>query len=137
MADPQIAPKDVVLVVDDEPEIRRMATHALSESGFKAEVAEDGKGGLECFIKHQPRICLVLSDVVMPVMDGLRMVERILELDPEMKVLFMTGYSDAQLEVLARTKFPLIRKPFLPADLGRKLNDMLKPFRRSEKSMRA
>jgi CheY-like chemotaxis protein len=55
----------------------------------------------------------------MPIMDGLRMVEKILELEPEMKTLFMTGYSDAQLEVLARTRFPLIRKPFLPPHLER------------------
>ena len=117
--------KNFVLVVDDEPEIRRMATHALSDAGFQAEVAEDGKDGLACFIKHQPDICLVLSDVLMPVMDGLRMVEKIIELSPEMKILFMTGYSDLQLEVLARTRFPLIRKPFLPADLIRNVQGLL------------
>ena len=120
-------PRAVILVVDDEPEIRRMATLALSEAGFKAEVAEDGKSGLESFVKHRADISLVLTDVVMPIMDGLRMVEKILELEPEMKILFMTGYSDAQLEVLARTRFPLVRKPFLPLDLMRAIRAMLAP----------
>jgi CheY-like chemotaxis protein len=117
--------KNLVLVVDDDPEVRRSATLGLSDIGYSAEVAEDGKRGLELFIKHQADICLVLTDAVMPVMDGVRMAEEILELDPKMKILFMSGYSEAQLEILARTRFPIIRKPFLSADLMRTIAEML------------
>jgi two-component system cell cycle sensor histidine kinase/response regulator CckA len=117
--------KNHILVVDDEPAILRMATAVLSSTGFKAIVAEDGSDGLECFIKHQSEICLVLTDVVMPTCDGLYLVGRILELDPQTKVILMSGYSDAQLEVEARKKFPFIRKPFLTADLVQKVHSVL------------
>jgi DNA-binding NtrC family response regulator len=117
--------KNHILVVDDEPAILRMATTVLSSAGFKAIVAENGSEGLECFIKDQLDICLVLTDVVMPTRDGLYMVERILELDPQMKIIFMSGYSDVQLEVEARKKFPFIRKPFLTADLVQKIQSVL------------
>ena len=86
-------PKNIILVVDDEQDIRLMATQALSEAGLRAKVAEDGGSGLECFIKHKEEICLVLTDVLMPVMDGLHMAEKIVEIAPDMKILFMTGYS--------------------------------------------
>jgi two-component system, cell cycle sensor histidine kinase and response regulator CckA len=124
MADPG-NPKKLVLVVDDEPEIRLNATLALSDAGYLAEVAEDGKGGLASFIQHQSEICLVLADAVMPVMDGIQMVEKIRELNPEMKIVFMTGYSEAELKVLTQTNFPVLRKPFLPADLTWMITDLL------------
>lgn len=125
MTDPQMAMRDVVLVVDDEQDVRRMATLALSEAGYRAEVAEDGKSGLECFIQHEPSICLVLADVVMPVMDGLQTVEKILGLAPAMKILLMTGYSEAELRILSQTNFAVIRKPFFPEDLRRTINATL------------
>ena len=55
------------------------------------------------------------------------MAQKILEFDPKAKILFMSGYSDAALEVQARKKFPFIRKPFLPADLIRKISEVLGP----------
>ena len=126
MTDPVVT-RNIVLVVDDERDVRRTATLALSQAGYRAEVAEDGKAGLECFIKYRREICLVLTDAVMPVMNGLKMVEKILELDPGMKILFMTGYSEAELNVLTRTNFALIRKPFLPVDLRRTIAEMIAP----------
>jgi DNA-binding NtrC family response regulator len=125
MTDPIDHPRNTVLVVDDEPEIRRMATAVLSMGGFKAQVAEDGRDGLGCFLKHQHEICLVVSDVVMPRMNGLEMVDCILELDPKVKILMMSAYSSAVLEVEARAHFPFIRKPFLAQDFIRKIRDLL------------
>ena len=117
--------KDVILVVDDEPDILRMATSALSLGGFRGIVAENGSIGLEAFIQHQSEICLVLSDVVMPVLNGLQMTARILEAQPDAKILFMSGYTDVQLDLEVKKKFPFIRKPFLPADLIQKIRETL------------
>jgi two-component system cell cycle sensor histidine kinase/response regulator CckA len=111
--------------VDDEPAILRMATSALSMGGFRAIVAENGSAGFDAFVQHQFEIFLVLTDVVMPVLTGLDMARRILETDSAMKILFMSGYSDMRLEVEARHRFPFIRKPFLPADLLRKIREVL------------
>jgi DNA-binding NtrC family response regulator len=125
MTDPGEHPRNVVLVVDDEPGILRMATAVLSMGEFKAQVAEDGQDGLECFLKHQHEICLVISDVVMPRMNGLEMVDRILHFEPNAKFLMMSGYSSAVLEVQARERFPFIRKPFLAQDFILKIREVL------------
>jgi two-component system cell cycle sensor histidine kinase/response regulator CckA len=118
-------PRNVVLVVDDQPEIRRMATAVLSTVGFGAQVAEDGKDGLECFLKHQHEICLVVSDVLMPLMNGLEMVDQILQIEPNAKILMMSAYSNAALEIKAREHFAFIRKPFLARDFIQKIRDVL------------
>ena len=65
----------------------------------------------------------------MPDGGGIEMAQKIREFDPDAKILFMSGYSDAALEVQARTNSPFIRKPFLPADLIRKINDVARDLR--------
>ena len=78
-----IPPKrDVVLVIDDEQIILRMATSALASAGFRAVVAENGAAGLEAFMKHQDEVCLVLADVVMPFLGGVELAQRILAIRP-------------------------------------------------------
>jgi DNA-binding response OmpR family regulator len=118
-------PKNVVLVVDDEPEIRRMATSVLSMAGFSAQVAADGQEGLKCFLEYRTEICLVLSDVVMPFMNGFEMVAGVLEIAPDTPILMMSAYSDAVLEIKARERFAFIRKPFLAQDLVAKIRKVI------------
>ena len=117
--------RNIVLVVDDEPAVCRIASLVLSEAGFSAQVAADGQEGLECFVKHQHEICLVLSDILMPRMTGLEMVDRIMEIEPDAKFLMMSGYSSPALEVEARERLAFIRKPFLPQDLIEKVQQVL------------
>src|SRR5215467_10214959 len=106
--------RNLVLIVDDQPEVCRMTAMVLSRAGFSTKIAVDGQEGLECFLKHQLEICLVLSDVVMPRMNGLEMVDRIMEIEPDAKILMMSAYSSAELEVQARERLAFIRKPFFP-----------------------
>jgi DNA-binding response OmpR family regulator len=117
--------KNIVLVVDDEPMILRTASAALAGIGLRVIVAEDGQAGWESFTKFQDEICLVLTDIVMPVVNGLELAERIREMRPEMKILLMSGYSDKALEIEGRLNFAFIRKPFLPTDLVRRISGML------------
>ncbi len=117
--------RSMVLVVDDEKVVLRLASAVLSEAGYATVVAESAADGLECYHKHREEISLVLVDVVMPGGSGLEMALRIRELDPAAKILVMSGYSDASLEVQARTRVPFIRKPFLRGDLLGKVEEVL------------
>jgi CheY-like chemotaxis protein len=113
------------LVVDDEPEVCRFTSMVLSMAGFSTQVAADGQEGLERFVKHQHEICLVLSDLVMPRMTGLEMVDRITQIEPNAKFLMMSGYSSAAMEIQAREHLAFIRKPFLPGELIEKVQEVL------------
>jgi two-component system, cell cycle sensor histidine kinase and response regulator CckA len=116
--------RNLVLVVDDEDAIVRMATTILSAAGFQAVVANSGTEGARRYLESRERIRLVLTDVVMPGGGGLEMAAEILKHDPTAKILLMSGYSDAQLELQAHQKFPFIRKPFLPSDLMRRISEV-------------
>jgi CheY-like chemotaxis protein len=117
--------KTIVLVVDDEPMILRTASAALAGIGLRVVVAEDGHAGWEAFTKFQDEVCLVLTDIVMPGVNGLVLAERIREVKPDIKILLMSGYSDKALEVEGRLNYAFIRKPFLSADLIRRVSGML------------
>lgn len=109
----------LILVVDDEPIVVRSATAALASIGYMVLVAENGAAGLEAFMRSPDDIDLVLTDIVMPFMDGLAMAERIREIRPDVPILLMTAYSDAVIKTMSDTELPLIRKPFLADDLIR------------------
>src|SRR4051812_38890492 len=106
MADRSPSGKNLVLVADDEGSIVRMATTILSGAGFRAAVVSGGNEGIRAYRELHKEICLVLTDVVMPDGGGLEMAQNILEFDPKAKILFMSAYSDAALEVKAQQRFP-------------------------------
>ena len=117
--------KGVVLVVDDEPIVLRLASVVLAEAGFRPLVAESAAEGLKRYVEFRPDVSLVLLDVVMPGGNGLELADRIRGLDPALRILVMSGYSDLQLEVQARTRYPFIRKPFLGPDLLKRVGEVL------------
>ena len=122
---PAANPKNIVLVVEDEPLVVRMTTMALSMAGFRAAVAENGQAGFEMFDALRDEVCLVLSDVMMPVCNGVEMADRIRELDAGIPILLMSGYSDHELVRDAQDRYPVVRKPFLPADLVRRIRSCM------------
>ena len=116
---------DLILVVDDDPLVLRLASSVLGSAGFRVAVAEGGRAALELWEPLRSGIALVLSDVVMPGIDGPEMAHRMVEIDPGVKILFMSGYTDRQRDAEAGRRFPLIRKPFLPEDLVRKVRQAI------------
>ncbi|HLK68445.1 MAG TPA: response regulator [Bryobacteraceae bacterium] len=120
-------PKDIVLCVDDEPIVLRSCSIAIATAGFRPVVAENGAAGLETFLQLREEICLVLSDIIMPAVNGIVMVESILEIAPETKILLMSGYSDEVIEQQGRQRFPFIRKPFIFAVLMKKIRSIIDP----------
>jgi DNA-binding NtrC family response regulator len=117
--------KDIILCVDYEPIVLRACTSAITQAGFRCAVAENGAAGLESFVEMKDEICLVLSDIVMPAVNGLDMAESILQVSPGMKILLMSGYSDNVIEQQWRNRFPFIRKPFIYRVLIEKIQSIV------------
>lgn len=127
----------LVLVVDDEPTILCLMDLALARAGFRPIVAENGAAGLKAFLVGPNAFDLVLADVVMPVMDGITMVQEIRKVRPSIPVIFMSAYSHKALTV-SDTKFPLINKPFLSEDLIHTVTEILdSTIKRRQRGLRA
>jgi two-component system, cell cycle sensor histidine kinase and response regulator CckA len=100
-----------ILVVADEPLLRGLIATALRKAGYSTIEARDGQEGLQQFRNLQRKVDLILTDVSMPRMTGPEMVQRILEIDPSVGVLFM---SDTGIEsmLICLGKKSLLSKPF-------------------------
>jgi DNA-binding response OmpR family regulator len=121
-----MAPRDLVLCVDDEATLLRSFPIILGRAGFRVALAENGAAGLEAFQRLQNEVCLVLADVVMPVMNGIDMAQNILQIEPNMKILLMSAYSDESIRRrVRRSGFPLISKPFGLAKLIERIRSMV------------
>jgi two-component system cell cycle sensor histidine kinase/response regulator CckA len=117
----------VVLLVEDETGVRELAREYLEITGYTVIVAEDGHTALEVAAMHAGPIQLLMTDVVMPGIGGSELAERITALRPEIKVLYMSGYTDQAVMyqgILAADAI-LLQKPFTLATLAAKLRDIL------------
>jgi CheY-like chemotaxis protein len=111
---------EVVLVVEDEPDVRRMAERILGKGGYSVIGTGGGEEALEVCRKVDQPIHLLLTDVIMPGMLGTELVEQVKALRPELGVIFMSGYSHEVLapEALAEQNgTAFIEKPFNAAEL--------------------
>jgi len=118
---------ETVLVVEDEPKLRNLTRTYLEMQGYKVLEAEDGIRALEIALGHPDVIHLVLTDLVMPKMNGRQLAEQIASVHPEIKVLYMSGYSE---NVIAHngTLEPgtmFLQKPFTLYSLSQKLRQAL------------
>jgi PAS domain S-box-containing protein len=108
-----------VLVVDDNLEIGESIRRMLFRAGFHVTVAQSPAAALE-MLAHR-HFDILLSDVIMPEMNGKELAKRALQIRPTQQILFMTGYSAGLLgqRIGGLDEFPVIRKPFTAADLSR------------------
>jgi signal transduction histidine kinase len=118
---------ETILIVEDEPAVRRMASRALRAQGYAVLEAANGAEALDVLSRAAGPVDLVLSDVVMPVLNGRELSERLAADRPEIRVLFMSGYTDDDIvrRGLLQPGAPFLQKPFVPADLSRKVRDVL------------
>jgi CheY-like chemotaxis protein len=116
-----------ILVVDDEPMALKLVQSVLERRGFVVLTAESALQALEIFDSQRHRIELLISDIVMPEMDGAALANRIVALNPGLPVLFMSGLVTAREieQVGALAQFAFIRKPFRPATLVQAVRKML------------
>ena len=93
MTAPPLQPGARVLVVDDEESVRRFVERALREAGYQTTMAADGLEAIEkC--STQKTFDIVVTDVMMPKMTGDELARRLRQLEPGLKVLYLTGFSD-------------------------------------------
>ncbi|MEI8233663.1 MAG: PAS domain S-box protein [Verrucomicrobiota bacterium] len=105
---------ETLLVVDDEPEILQIIETVLSENGWKVVTAADGLEGVAAFLNHSTQIKAVLTDMVMPNMDGLSLIRSIRKLAPDLPILVSSGYSNEESrEELSELRVnAFLKKPF-------------------------
>jgi DNA-binding NtrC family response regulator len=119
--------KETILLVEDDPLVRELAFEILQSRGYNVLVAEHPETAIQLCRQHAGKIHLVLTDVVMPGMNGSQMVEEIAAMRPAISVLFMSGYTDTAIirdgNFDEATAF--LQKPFSPTVLGRKVREML------------
>jgi CheY-like chemotaxis protein len=109
----------VVLLVEDDPDVRELASLFLSELGFEVLEAGDGLAGL-ALIETIPAIDLLFTDIVMPGLDGVSLAERAKEIRPDLAVVYATGFAGRVRELKeARLEGPVLQKPFRQRELAR------------------
>ena len=118
---------ETILLVEDEESVRDLATFVLQECGYKVMTAPEGLAALQLMATCREKIDLLVTDVVMTEMGGRKLAETLLPEHPELKVLFMSGYTDDAVVrhgvLQADTNF--LQKPFTPNSLSKKVRDVL------------
>ncbi len=109
-----------ILVVDDNRDIRMFAKRFLETAGWNVVTAADGAEGLRFYEEHQSNIVLLLTDVMMPNLNGWELADRVQGIDSQLPVLFMSGDDWS-----AHQGLECVAKPFLPAELLAKVNRVL------------
>jgi CheY-like chemotaxis protein len=110
---------ETVLVVEDDPHVRDMTVRALRDGGYRVLVASGGAGALEVAAAEQAPIHLLLTDVVMPGVDGRALAERLGADRPSLRVLYVSGYAEnvVALHGVLAPGVELLAKPFTPSAL--------------------
>ena len=125
---PKAAPgHETILLVEDRDDVRLLTMAILEGLGYSVLAADSGAKALEISQRSQCEIDLLLTDVVMPGMTGAELAARLSELRPSIRVLFISGYSEAEgLEVGAvENESHLLSKPFTPSALAAKVRNVL------------
>jgi two-component system, cell cycle sensor histidine kinase and response regulator CckA len=118
---------ETILIVEDAQPLRELARELLEASGYTVLEAINGEDAIRVAEKHRGHIHLLLSDVVMPIMGGWKLTEHMLRMYPDMKMLYMSGYTD---EFMAHhgvldSGVALLQKPFTKESLMSKVREVL------------
>ena len=119
---------ETVLLVEDEPMVRDVASHLLRQQGYSVLEASNGHEALKVAQEQVAgRIDLLLTDVVMPLMGDWELAELLSEIRPEAKVLYITGYTDDSIarRIALGDGTDFMQKPFTPAELAHKVREVL------------
>ena len=114
-----------ILLAEDDNDMRRFLVRALSNAGYEVASVDNGRSAYER-LREDP-FELLLTDIVMPEMDGIELARRATEIDPDLKVMFITGFAAVALN--AATQAPkeakILSKPFHLRDLVNEVDRML------------
>jgi PAS domain S-box-containing protein len=118
---------ETILLVEDEAPVRRMLREVLSSAGYRVWEAANGADAITKWGADLERIDLLVTDIVMPIMNGLRLADELCMRRPALRVIFMSGHAE---EVINRQTGPnptpeILQKPFVPDVLVRKVREIL------------
>jgi PAS domain S-box-containing protein len=119
--------RGTVLIVDDEEFLRVLCSRMLRRLGYTVLLAEGGPEALEIYRSAKGRIDGVILDLVMPVMDGVEVLERLLNMDPNARVIMTSGYHEKEIAArfTGRGIAGFIQKPYVMSDLGKILGSII------------
>ena len=109
----------MILVVDDHYAIHKLVKTLLETEGYTVLTADDAESAMNVFKEHQSAVTLLLTDIEMPGMSGLELADRVLQQQPQLRVLFMSATSGDS------GGFGCVRKPFTHAQLINKVGEVL------------
>jgi CheY-like chemotaxis protein len=118
---------EIILVVDDEVNIREVMKATLESFGYQVISASDGTEGLAQYAQHAKEISLVITDMAMPFMDGPTMIRTLRKIDPEFKIIGMSGLlnADQTAELQSLNVSGFLTKPFTAESLLHTIRDAM------------
>jgi two-component system cell cycle sensor histidine kinase/response regulator CckA len=119
--------QETLLLVEDEEDVRNLARDVLVDSGYTVLAASTADEAVQICERHDGPISLLLSDVVMPKTSGPQLAARLIDLRPDLLVLYMSGYTDEAIvhHGVLEPGTEFIEKPFTPESLSGKVRDVL------------
>jgi two-component system cell cycle sensor histidine kinase/response regulator CckA len=125
---------ETVLLAEDEESLRELIGELLEANGYQVLAAEDPTKAIETAERHGGVIHLLLTDVLMPGMNGRELAQRVRELRPDIRVLYMSGHTEDSIAQsgLLEPGALLISKPFTQESLARKVREALGPRPREQ-----
>jgi CheY-like chemotaxis protein len=117
---------ETLLLVEDEGELRRITRQLLEQGGYRVIEAENALRALQIVQEYAGTIHMVVTDVVMPGMSGPELTQRMKELCPEARVLYISGYADRAFQHHGvQEGVPILEKPYSGSDLLMKVQEVL------------
>jgi two-component system, cell cycle sensor histidine kinase and response regulator CckA len=119
--------KETILLVDDQEGERRLMRSALTKEGYQVLECNSGESAWLRFQEQTSKIDLVLTDILMPGLDGVGLAERVLDMAPSVKVLFISGYERKFEHKILGQKVEVVAKSFDLTNLLQKIREIFNP----------
>lgn len=118
---------ETVLLVEDEPLVRTLAAQTLQSRGYTVVEASNGEEALRVVKGREQEIALLITDVIMPQMSGKELAERLLSINPRLKILYASGYTADTIvhHGVLEVGLSFLSKPFTPSALAQRVREML------------
>jgi two-component system cell cycle sensor histidine kinase/response regulator CckA len=119
--------EETILLVEDDTGVRNITERTLSEYGYSVITASNGEEGFRLYNENKDKVDLLLTDVIMPLMSGKELSEKLLKENPDLKVIFFSGYTDNSIvhHGILDEGVEFIQKPYSHIDLAKRIKDIL------------
>lgn len=119
--------KKTILVVDDEPEVRKLVSAMVGQFGYSVMTADSGEHALTLYKNHKGPIDLLITDVIAPGMSGPMLADKLAEFQPDLKVLYISGYDNTHVvqKYVVEKGHALLTKPFTLEEMQAKVRELL------------